>query len=552
MKTIFTFITLFLLFFTSSSYSQSIECGTETPLDIGLRMQEYHQNKMNLNRSSSTMLFPIKAHIIRTSAGGGGLTDAQLYAAIDIMNDYYINSNMQFYLCDGINYIHDSNFYNFDKADESTLASLHEVSGLINIYFANSVTSNGSALCGYAYYPGGPDRILMANSCAVNGSTLSHEMGHFFYLVHTHGGSNTNLTSELVNGSNCSSAGDYLCDTQADPMLSNSNVSTQCNYTGTTVDANGDLFVPNPTNIMSYSRKTCRTLFTQDQYDRIEYTATFDRNYFACSTVNVVTSTVNTQLCVENAFSVNYQVSNNLNPGNEFTAELSNSFGNFSNPSVIGSLQSTTSGTISAIIPASVSSGSGYRIRIVSSDPPVTGSDNGSNITVIDEAPVVFLSNFPFSCVDDNSYNLTGGTPSGGTYSGNGVSNGVFDPNTAGTGLHTISYTVTNACSTVTASKTLNVDVCSGIASYSNLSKIEIIPNPAKENVTIKLNTLDIKGVSIEIISIHGELLFSDYIHQIGQVDYKKEINLTGFSKGVYFVKFTNMETQTTKKLLIN
>ena len=47
-----------------------------------------------------------------------------------------------------------------------------------------------------------------------------HEMGHFFGLLHTHGYSNTVKTDEFVDGSNCNEAGDYFCDTPADPRLS--------------------------------------------------------------------------------------------------------------------------------------------------------------------------------------------------------------------------------------------------------------------------------------------------------------------------------------------
>ena len=72
----------------------------------------------------------------------------------------------------------------------------------------------------------------MANGCANNGSTLPHEVGHFYGLPHTHDQGN-----ELVNGSNCATAGDNFCDTPADPNLSGV-VNSSCVYTGTATDAN--------------------------------------------------------------------------------------------------------------------------------------------------------------------------------------------------------------------------------------------------------------------------------------------------------------------------
>ena len=76
------------------------------------------------------------------------------------------------------------------------------------------------------------------------------------------------------------------------------------------------------------------------------------------------------------------------NAGNVFTVQLSNSNGSFTSPTVIGTLSGTGSGftnctgTISASIPVGVTVGTKYRIRVVSSNPAVTGSSNLNNITI--------------------------------------------------------------------------------------------------------------------------------------------------------------------------
>jgi hypothetical protein len=44
-------------------------------------------------------------------------------------------------------------------------------------------------------------------------------------------------------------------------------------------------------------------------------------------------------------------------------------------------------------------------------------------------------------CIDEPAFTLSGATPIGGVYSGNGVSAGIFNPATAGEGSHTITYT---------------------------------------------------------------------------------------------------------------
>jgi hypothetical protein len=278
------------LIFGLSTFVYSQNCGTVTPTTdpIPAKMhpayQMFSQNFVhNMNTGSRSMLLdtiPYQIHVVRTSSGTGGITTAQLTSAFNIVNGLYTNANLYFKQCGTINYIDNSTYYDFNQSNQSALTSPNNVTNVINIYFFNSITSSsGAGLCGYAYFPGGPDVIMMANSCAINGSTLSHEIGHYFNLYHTHETANG---VEFVNGTNCSSAGDLLCDTPADPVLSNSTVSTSCVYTGTATDPNGDPYAPDVTNLMSYSRKSCRNFFSLQQYARIAFTAQNQRSYLTC------------------------------------------------------------------------------------------------------------------------------------------------------------------------------------------------------------------------------------------------------------------------------
>ncbi len=83
---------------------------------------------------------------------------------------------------------------------------------------------------------------------------------------------------------------------------------------------------------------------------------------------------------------VSFTIDAPADAGNVFTAQLSNQFGSFINPVNIGTLNSTSAGTIMATIPSSTLNGLGYRIRVISSSPNVMGSDNGSDI-IIDLLP---------------------------------------------------------------------------------------------------------------------------------------------------------------------
>ncbi|MFT3912347.1 MAG: zinc-dependent metalloprotease family protein [Ferruginibacter sp.] len=90
-----------------------------------------------------------------------------------------------------------------------------------------------------------------------------------------------------------------------------------------------------------------------------------------------------TAYCAGTSVSVPFTTIGTANAGNVFTAQLSNSGGSFASPVSIGTLTSTTGGTIAATIPNTTAAGTGYRIRVVSSNPVVTGTDNGANITVV-------------------------------------------------------------------------------------------------------------------------------------------------------------------------
>ena len=79
-------------------------------------------------------------------------------------------------------------------------------------------------------------------------------------------------------------------------------------------------------------------------------------------------------------------------------------------------------------------------------------------VSVIDIPAVSFTpGNTTTLCNTGAAVTLTGGSPAGGTYSGTGVTGGVFNPTVAGIGTHTITYTVVSGGCTGTASTTYTV-----------------------------------------------------------------------------------------------
>jgi len=93
-------------------------------------------------------------------------------------------------------------------------------------------------------------------------------------------------------------------------------------------------------------------------------------------------SLVKTVVCNGNSLTVPFSINGVFNAGNVFTVQLSNASGSFSATTNIGTRNSTLAGNINALIPINTVAGTGYRVRVVSSNPIITGSDNGLNITV--------------------------------------------------------------------------------------------------------------------------------------------------------------------------
>jgi len=132
-------------------------------------------------------------------------------------------------------------------------------------------------------------------------------------------------------------------------------------------------------------------------------------------TISVSTSAISgTTFCPGSTISVPYTILGTYTSGNVFTAQLSSSTGSFASPVTIGTLTSTTAGTISATIPGGTTLGTGYRIRVVSSTPAITGTNNGTDLSVT-TIPAAPSTNGAFICI---------GTVSGTTLSASGAVSG--------------------------------------------------------------------------------------------------------------------------------
>lgn len=191
-------------------------------------------------------------------------------------------------------------------------------------------------------------------------------------------------------------------------------------------------------------------------------------------------------------------------------------------------------------------------------------SATASQSVTVNPNPSVSLAQ-PANFININANPLTlYGSPSGGTYSGSGVSGSTFNPKTAGLGKSTISYSYTNVsgciatatqstivydttgvvCAThINVTDTLFIDTyVTGITPPKNLNTIKVFPNPAKDHITINYgNFASMNGYSLKITNSLGQEVFTTPINQ--QSSY---IDLSKWSgNGVYFVNIIDKQNKT-------
>ena len=175
-----------------------------------------------------------------------------------------------------------------------------------------------------------------------------------------------------------------------------------------------------------------------------------------------------------------------------------------------------------------------------------TGSDTYSIEDYMDvfDLPVVTLEAFPVIGYDWEPFELTGGMPEGGDYSGPGIEGNIFDPVAAGLGTHTIiySYINENGCDDF-AQQELEVVSFVGI---NELGKeiVYISPNPASEVVNIK-SALQI--IHLDVFNHSGQLVYNA---DASSTTYN--LSVGSFESGLYLFRVTTAEGTTTKRIVIN
>ncbi|MFL5762802.1 MAG: gliding motility-associated C-terminal domain-containing protein [Bacteroidia bacterium] len=205
---------------------------------------------------------------------------------------------------------------------------------------------------------------------------------------------------------------------------------------------------------------------------------------------SITTGTITgSPFCACSSVSVPFTSTGTFTAGNVYTAQLSDAAGSFAAPVTLGTLVSTANaGTIAGTIPCGTPTGSGYRIRVISSTPAIIGTDNGVNITITQPSVATFSYTGTPYCASaaDPSPTFSGGGVAGTFTSAAGLvfisaATGQVDLSASTPGTYTVTNTITatGGCPAVTATSSITINAVQSAAfSYSSSTFCNTGANP--------------------------------------------------------------------------
>jgi PKD repeat protein len=171
-----------------------------------------------------------------------------------------------------------------------------------------------------------------------------------------------------------------------------------------------------------------------------------------------------------------------------------------------------------------------FSVSLTATNTAGNNTTTQNNSITVNPKPTVTFGALNTVCSSTSPFVLTQGSPAGGSYTGNGVSSGQFNPATAGVGTTTLTYNYTNGngCSN-SATSSIQVNNCLGI-DENTVSSVSIYPNPSSGQFTI---TND--GQNIESFGVYnqlGQLIYSQ------SVDAEKvNVDLLHVANGLYTIR---------------
>lgn len=280
---------------SSNLYGQFHKCTT----DHGPLIERIEANKARIaentvdTRAGDPLYAPMKFHRV-------GKTEGTSYIAITSIldnmcklgKDYTKFSDLVPYINGDFATLNSSSAFNqpWISSAENQMSNAMD-DGSINVFITGNVDQEGGNGTTLGYYDPSRDYLVMRQLEVLDStSTLSHELGHYFSLMHPffgweaspysvsqHGNPltttvipGTNIEYEMVDRDrNCAFTADRLCDTPASYLFGfaedGSTTIGNCNLTPNVFDFFGDLVEPMENNMMDYFPDCGEYAFTEQQ-----------------------------------------------------------------------------------------------------------------------------------------------------------------------------------------------------------------------------------------------------------------------------------------------
>ncbi len=294
------FILLLVFFVTDNPTAQTQYpfCGTDFEANMIIRQRMFDNREkfkdIALTRNKAIKYVPVNYHLVAKSDSTGRLPIRFVLENLCAINKLFEPQEFVFYLRT-INFINNNEIFNNPS---STLGSarirlaMNTHRNAVNIFVASVANADKPGVL--AFYSPNDDYIVADdNYVNSNGTTVAHEIGHFFSLAHTFFGweetdynilTNQCLTptptsigpfntlveyvSRTKTGSggklHCQQAADGFCDTPPDYNLGFGWPNGNCRYDKCAKDPDGVSVNPDEQNMMSYFL-SCLSTFTPEQ-----------------------------------------------------------------------------------------------------------------------------------------------------------------------------------------------------------------------------------------------------------------------------------------------
>lgn len=172
------------------------------------------------------------------------------------------------------------------------------------------------------------------------------------------------------------------------------------------------------------------------------------------------------------------------------------------------------------------------------------GCSDTDTVSVIMNAPAVsYVETQTLVCINNGSITLTPGTPTGGTYSGPGVTGTTFDPVAAGLGNKNIVYSWTDTTGCIGRdTSVITVSTCAGIGEIGG-NIVSVYPNPGNGVFTVDA------GITPDLVEVK-DLMGRD-IFAVIPADRRILMDISNAAAGVYTLNIRYKSEVTTLPIQI-